>query len=81
MSALTPAQKRAISILRNSGVTVNLVAANVAVTAPERVYATKAERAAGDGFTCTCGRTDLRYAPKPGKSFHNAPDGTLHDLR
>lgn len=60
------------------------VVGNVALTpsAPaERIYATKAERAAGNGFTCTCGRTDLRFAPVAGRSYHKDPSGNLHDLR
>ena len=44
-----------------------------------RTFATLAERKAGNGFSCTCGRNDLRTAPHAG-SFHRAPDGTLHTL-
>jgi hypothetical protein len=45
------------------------VAALVTAPAPaqeERTYATKAQRAAGQGFTCpACARNDLRVAPHP----------------
>lgn len=45
-----------------------------------RTFATLAERKAGNGFSCTCGRNDLRTAPHEG-SFHKMPDGkTVHTL-
>lgn len=44
-----------------------------------RTFATKAERAAGKGFACSCGRADLRVAPHAG-SFHRAPDGSTHTV-
>lgn len=80
-TTLTPVQKRALTMLRNSGISVSLNV-SVAPSAPaERTYASKAERAAGNGFTCTCGRVDLRVAPVAGRSFHKDPAGNLHDLR
>lgn len=54
-------------------------AAGTVVDKP-RTFATKAERLAGKGFACTCGRRDLRVAPKSG-SFHKAPDGTTHTIK
>lgn len=43
----------------------------VAAPAPVRTFATKAERAAGNGFACPkCARVDLRVAPVAGRSFH-----------
>jgi hypothetical protein len=60
--------------------------ARVASSAPaepkaeaKRTYATKAERLAGEGFACSCGRTNLRVAPHEG-SYHTAPDGTTHRI-
>lgn len=45
-----------------------------------RTWATKAQRAAGEGFTCAgCGRTGLRTAPKAG-SFHRTPKGDTHTV-
>lgn len=59
---------------------------SIVITTPSapaaRTFASKAERKAGNGFTCACGRNDLRVAVTAGKSFHFEPDGvTLHDLR
>ena len=56
-------------------------AAPAQAASPEKphTWASKAEREAGGGFACECGRTGLRTAPKAG-SFHKRPDGTLHTL-
>lgn len=48
---------------------------------PNRYWRSKAERNAGQGFSCSCGRNDLAREVKPGISFHKAPNGTMHDLR
>jgi|WetSurMetagenome_2_1015567.scaffolds.fasta_scaffold15523_7 hypothetical protein len=54
------------------------VAAPVVAAKPND-YVKKADRLAGAGHTCTCGRTDLRYTPKHG-SYHNDPLGKRHDV-
>lgn len=54
-------------------------AAGAATKAKAHTFATKAERDAGGGFSCACGRVGLRVQPKAG-SFHKAPDGTLHTV-
>ena len=70
----TPAQKRAISTLRNSGLVFQVIATPSAPAV--RTFATKAERLAGKGFTCPqCARNDLRVAPKSG-SFHEKDQKT-----
>ena len=64
-----------------------LVSAQVATSRPRkaaaknkpRTFATKAEREAGNGFSCSCGRNDLRTAVHAG-SFHKAPDGSIHTV-
>ena len=56
------------------------VALTAAQPTAERHWATQAERAAGAGFSCSCGRNDLRTAPKSG-SFHKAPNGKTHTIK
>jgi len=69
---LTPVQKRAITMLRNSGIAVSMNVIVAPSASAERTFATKADRAAGKGFTCpNCDRNDLRVAPVAGRSFHD----------
>jgi hypothetical protein len=68
-----------LSALILGGVVGPAAPAAPAAKSKARTFATKAEREAGKGFPCECGRTNLRLAPKPG-SYHNRPDGTLHQL-
>ena len=78
--ALTKADLAAIAEMISAALTV--APATSAAAAPKaRTFATKAERAAGDGFPCTaaepCGRADLR-TPKSAAS-HDATQPHWHN--
>ena len=83
--ALTKADKAFIVTLvaETIAATQAVVAAPATASAGEpkpRTFATKAEREAGNGFPCSCGRNDLRVTPHSG-SFHKMPDGkTIHTI-
>ena len=77
VAALVPALTAALGPAQGAP---RKAAAGTATKPRTRTFASKADRAAGKGFTCaTCGRTGLRTAPKAG-SFHTAPDGTKHEV-
>jgi len=76
---LTPAQKRSVTILQKAGLlqfTASVSPSTIPSVSPVRTFASKAERAAGNGFQCPqCARNDLRVAPKSG-SFHERDQKT-----
>ena len=55
------------------------VGSTAPVVGKVRTFATKAERAEGNGFACDCGRNDLRMQPQSG-DWHNRPNGTRHEI-
>ena len=76
---LSPVEKRAITTLRNRGFQVVLASGVEEEAKPERVMKTRRELAAGEGYSCSCGRKGLKM-PVVSGSFHNDPAGTLHKV-
>lgn len=78
--ALTAADRKAIAkIIAETLAAVPTSAPASQRAESPRTFATKAERAAGNGFSCKCGRNDLRTAPTKGK-WHKTPDGEKHEI-